>query len=352
MKQSRLSLVLEDNPELPAEGRILVVGAPADIDLSFLASDRLTLVQGFRPDHERLAARGYRVTPEAEGADYAAAIVLLPRARDAGRARVALACRLCRPGAPVWIDGQKTDGIDTMLRDLRARTEVSEPQSKAHGKIFRITADAGLLTGWEARDLVPAEGFVTRPGMFSAEAVDRGSMLLAAALPAGLSGRGADLGAGWGWLSAQVLSRPGVRLLHLVEAEHEALACARANVTDPRAEFHWADATAFKAPTTLDWVVMNPPFHQGRAADPALGAAFITAAAALLSPQGELWMVANRHLPYESVLAARFRDVSEVSAEAGFKIIRASHPLAKARGANRGAASAPAVRRGAARGRR
>ena len=59
----------------------------------------------------------------------------------------------------------------------------------------------------------------------------------------------------------------------------------------------------------MDAVVMNPPFHTGRTAEPGLGQAFITAAARLLAPQGQLWMVANRHLPYETALGGQFAHV-------------------------------------------
>ena len=51
-------------------------------------------------------------------------------------------------------------------------------------------------------------------------------------------------------------------------------------------------------------MIMNPPFHQGRAAEPDLGAAFIAAAARILKPHGRLMMVANRQLPYEAALDA------------------------------------------------
>ena len=46
----------------------------------------------------------------------------------------------------------------------------------------------------------------------------------------------------------------------------------------------------------LDFVVMNPPFHDGGAEDKALGVAFIEAAARMLARRGACWLVANRHL--------------------------------------------------------
>lgn len=329
MAYPRLALALSGADRLPGTGRILVIGAGGG--LAHLPQERTVVVQGVRPDHDLLAAEGWAVAPDLAGAggDFAAAVVFLPRARAAARDAVAEAARRVRPGGPVWVDGQKTDGIDPMLKDLRSRTAVSAPLAKAHGRIFRFAAGAEL-DDWLAGDLHPAPGFVTRPGVFSAEKVDPGSAILAEALPERLPQRVADLGAGWGWLAAQVLGRDGVGELHLVEADHAALACAGRNVTDPRARFHWADATRFRPGVPLDAVVMNPPFHSGRAADPSLGAAFIAAAAGMLAPSGRLWMVANRHLPYEAVLARHFREVTATGGDPAFKVLAAARPVAAA----------------------
>ncbi|WP_347311297.1 class I SAM-dependent methyltransferase [Defluviimonas sp. SAOS-178_SWC] len=332
MTHPRLSLALQGADHLPVSGSILVLGPGGATDLSDLPQDRAVIVQGFRPDHDALVAQGWTVVPQIAGTPdgFSAAIIFVPRARGAARAMVAEAAARVVAGGPVWIDGQKTDGIDTMLKDIRARAAVSAPVAKAHGKIFRF--DAGpRFDDWRATDLHPAPGFVTTPGVFSAEKVDHGSALLAEALPDRLPPRVADLGAGWGWLAAQVLARPGVEEVHLIEADRAALDCARRNITDPRARFHWEDATRFRPEASVDAVVMNPPFHTGRAAEPALGAAFIAAAAAMLVPSGRLWMVANRHLPYEAVLARHFREVAEIGGDGGFKLLTAARPVAAPR---------------------
>jgi 16S rRNA (guanine1207-N2)-methyltransferase len=252
-------------------------------------------------------------------------VVCLPRAKAQARALVAMAAALVVPGGPVAVDGQKTDGIDALLKEVRGRMVLSDALSKAHGKLAVLTAWPGLEDWADVQ--VDVAGFRTVAGVFSADGIDRGSALLAAALPAEMKGRVADLGAGWGYLAQAVLGRTGVKECHLVEAEADALDCARVNVTDERAVFHWADATTVKLPRVMDHVVMNPPFHQGRDADPGLGIAFIGAAARMLSPPGVLWLVANRHLPYDRVLTTLFRDVQDIGGDAGFRVIRASHPV-------------------------
>lgn len=329
MTHPRISLAIETFDPLP-EGPILVFGARESDDLSDLPKDRLTLIQGFAPDHAGLVARGFNVVADAAGLDegFAAAVIFLPRSKSLARAMIADA--RARTDGPMWIDGGKTDGVDSLLKDLRKRGAVSLPVSKAHGKIFAATS-ADDLADWRGVETIPAEGFITRPGVFSEGKVDRGSQLLAAALPLKLPAKVADLGAGWGWLSAQVLAVKGVEEVHLVEADHAALDCARRNINDPRAHFHWADATTFKSDFRFGAIIMNPPFHTTRDADPALGGAFIRAAARLISLSGNLYMVANRHLPYETVLRGQFKEVEEIIAPTGpdgaFKLFRAAKPL-------------------------
>ncbi len=320
----RLTLALEAGAvAIPSEGRIGVFGPSGDDDLSDLPKDRVTVVQGFRPDHDSFARQGFHVVPEA-GERFALSVVFIPRAKPAARARIAEAARLT--DGPLLVDGAKTDGIDGLLREVRSRAEVGDVISKAHGKIFPLSG--GDFGDWE--DPGPKEigdGFVTRAGVFSADAPDRGSLALAGALPARLGPRVADLGAGWGFLSRAILERDGVAELHLVEADHAALDCAKRNITDPRARFHWADATTFMPDSPVDTVVTNPPFHVSRTADPSLGRAFIEAARRILTPRGELWLVANRHLPYEKALRDAFREVSETGEDPSFKVFHASHPL-------------------------
>lgn len=331
MADPRISLALAAPGSLPPAGRILLLRPRAEHDLSGLPRARLHLVQGFRPDYEALAAQGYAVSPEPEGA-YAAAFVFVPRARAEAEALLAEATARVVPGGPIWVDGAKTDGIDGILKAARARLRVDEPISKAHGKIFRFASPGpDVLADWRGRRFNPAPGFTTVPGVFSAEAVDRGSALLGAALPARLPARVADLGAGWGWLSAQILAREGVEECHLIEAEHAALACAGENISDPRARFHWADARSFRPEARFGAVVMNPPFHTARSADPALGLAFIAAAQAMLSLSGTLYMVANRHLAYVAHLKTLFREVDELGDDPGYRLIRAARPMAAAK---------------------
>jgi 16S rRNA (guanine1207-N2)-methyltransferase len=325
MRSARLNLALESGTiVLPPDGPITVFGPRAGDDLSDLPQGRLTLVQGFRPDHDHFAALGYRTAGDGP---FAAALVCLPRAKADARALLAEAAASVLPGGMIAVDGQKTDGADAVFKECRTVLPgLADPLSKAHGKFFVMPAGF-VPRDWAAQPRVVAQGFTTCLGVFSADGPDPGSVLLAQALPADLPAKVGDLGAGWGYLSRAVLTRPGVKHLDVVEAERVALDCARINVVDARAQFHWADATRFRPDRLWGAVVMNPPFHQGREADPDLGIAFLHAAQRGLAPDGVLWLVANRHLPYERVLAGLFRQVEQIGGDAVFRVTRATAPI-------------------------
>lgn len=327
----RLSLALEGGGlTLPDGTRIAVFAPTVDTDLTPLRQDQCHIITGSKPDYEYFVALGYACATAPEGR-YGASLICLPRAKDRARALIAEAASIT--DGPVIVDGLKTDGIESALKACRKRADgCSGPINKAHGKLFWMES-APAMDDWRMGEPGEIEeGYVTAPGVFSADGIDPASRALADNLPETLGAHVIDLGAGWGYLSHRALSREAIRQIDLVEADHAALECARINVTDPRAQFHWADALRWRPETGADTVLMNPPFHTVRKADPALGRDFIAAAAEMLKPTGQLWMVANRHLPYEQTLAGLFAEVVEApGGDTKFKLLNARRPLRKKR---------------------
>ena len=230
------------------------------------------------------------------------------------------------------------EGAKTREADLRQLAGSVSVLSKHHCRVFwtapGAAIDTALQAQWAGGDVarriaspdLPGGGFQTRPGVFAWDRVDPASAMLAAALPNDLHGRVADFGAGWGYLALQVLARcPNVTSMDLYEADARALVLADANLADTKVpvHFHWQDVAA-GIEERFDAIVCNPPFHAlGRGDRPDLGRAFIAAAAAALDPGGSLWLVANRHLPYEEALGSGFGQVRTVAQQGGFKIIEA-----------------------------
>ena len=324
----RLTLALNGGGLLlPESGTIAVFHPRGDADLTNLPMERTVVIQPMRPDHDALSGLGYHCVTDTDATTgrFAASLIYLPRSKAQARGMIAAAAALT--DGPLIVEGQKTDGIDSLMRDVKKSAPLTGSLSKAHGKMFWLAANSTDWAGWATESSQIAVDFITVPGIFSADDIDPASKMLADHLPEKLGKCVADLGAGWGYLSARILERESVRRIHLVEADYTALNCARTNITDTRAQFHWADAMAWQSADKFDTVVMNPPFHIGRRADPALGRAFIGAAARLLVPSGQLWMVANRHLAYEAALGEKFGDVQEVAGDNRFKILRGVRPI-------------------------
>lgn len=321
MSNSRLSTAIDDGALVLPAGKIAVMRPPSNYDVASLNRDDMLVSQGFYPDFAAWTDAGYPVTARAEPAEVA--IVVVPRAKALARAMIAQAASWAKL---VVVDGMRTDGVDSIFKDCRKRLGDLPSIPKGHGRIFWF-AGTDKFADWIAP---PPEkgphGFYTTAGVFSDGAIDVGSALLAEALPEKLPAKMADFGAGWGYLAAPVLARKGVQTLDLVEAEALSLDCARLNVTDPRVRFHWADATQFQTKPGFDGMVMNPPFHTGRASEPHIGRAFIAAASRALASHGKLWMVANRHLPYEQTLREHFRNVEEIAGTGAFKVLHATRP--------------------------
>ena len=181
--------------------------------------------------------------------------------------------------------------------------------------------DDALAEG--APRLVGDLGLWSQPGIFSWNRVDPGTALLLKVLPQ-LAGRGADLGCGVGVLGHGVLASEKVTRLDLFDIDRRAVEAARRNLADARATVHWVDVVQGIGVTALDFVVMNPPFHNAGAEDRSLGQVFIRRAAEALRRGGRLWLTANRHLPYEAVLKPLFTHVTLVAEADGYKVIEAA----------------------------
>ncbi|CAN5150857.1 class I SAM-dependent methyltransferase [soil metagenome] len=215
-----------------------------------------------------------------------------------------------------------------MNKELTAFGCTIGESAKRHQRIC-VALKPATLTGIDAAiaDGAPrrleGDGLWTQPGVFSWDRLDPGSALLLKSLPA-LSGVGVDLGSGLGILAHAVLTSPKVTKLTLIDLDRRAVEAAKRNVNDPRVEIVWADARrGAELATGLDFVVTNPPFHDAGSEDKGLGQAFITAAAAMLRKNGVLWIVANRHLPYEAALNEHFKTVRPVADAGGFKVYEA-----------------------------
>jgi len=324
----------------PQAGDALFLRAREGAALHAHGARGFAATQPFKPEAERLQRIGAEMRDEdaLPAAGFPLVLVLPPRQREEARALLAKACMAVAAGGIVIASVANDEGAKSREADLRQLAGSVTTLSKHHCRVFwtrpDAAFDAALLAQWAKADAprlqksadVPGDGFRTRPGVFAWDRVDAASKMLADALPADLRGRVADFGAGWGYLSLQVLARcRQVTSLDLYEADARALALADDNLADAHlpVHCHWQDVSRGVG-ERFDAIVCNPPFHAlGRGDRPDIGRAFIAAAANALKQGGQLWLVANRHLPYEQALGDGFVQVNTIAQSGGFKIVHA-----------------------------
>lgn len=317
-------------PHAGKGSRVLFLGAEPGFGLPDGFDAALHMVQGFRPSFRALELAGHEIAPQAEGDGFDAALVLVGRHRGQNELRVAEALERTLSGGLIVVAGGKDDGIASLRKSIVDLVSLDGSLPKHHGIAFWLRQPGDIQAATALRTSNPnalIEGrFRTAPGMFSFEKIDEGSRFLVAHLPGDLRGDVADFCAGWGYLSADLVDRyPDISRLDLYEADFQSLEAARVNVGGASVQlgFHWLDLLAEPLQHQYDAIVMNPPFHRGRAAEPDIGSGMIRAAARALRPGGRLVMVANRQLPYETALAAAFSRHTELARNGGFKVLMA-----------------------------
>ncbi len=318
---------------LPHKGSSwLFLGAEADRDIEAVWTEVLTCLQPFKPDYLALQKAGFKAVPRLQGNEpFDGALILIGKHRGRNEAWLAAALNQVVPGAMIVVAGDKKLGIDSFRKTVETLAPVTDRLSKHHAVAFWFDRPE-VMDIDKTQSLVPKptrleNRFTTGPGMFSHAAIDKGSAMLVKHFEGRISGHVADFGAGWGYLASEILNHPGkLKSLALYEADFEALEAARLNVTstvETPVSFHWQDVKSEPIQEIFDTIVMNPPFHAGRGADPVMGQGFIAVAAKRLKPGGRLLLVANRQMPYEAGLKSLFKTVTPLEDDAGFKVIEA-----------------------------
>jgi len=290
------------------------------------------------PDLAEVAAGAAQFSPlvvgaqpleDAPAASLARLVIAAPPAVLERRYVLAQALRVLAPGAELVAMAAKDRGGARVRGELEAfGCDVAE-RSGRHQRICvtrRPAAPVGIETAITEGGprIVPQLGLWSQPGVFSWDRLDPGSAQMIP-IAGDFSGRGADLGCGIGVLSVATLASPNVTALTSIDIDRRAVLAAQHNLNDPRVRVIQHDLRAAPPPGLegLDFVVMNPPFHDGGQEDRRLGQLFIARAASLLRRGGICRLVANVGMPYEAALAEHFAAVRPLGVAGGYKLFEA-----------------------------
>ncbi len=316
-------------PFEPLYGEGVFAGARLHPDLPH----GMVLQQGFKSRARELEAEGFSVVSDlpARG-EFSHGFVLLPKNVDEAKYDVARVLKILNDVGVIAIAGANDAGGKRAKGILeRFGVEDIREHSANHARVAWGVKRDENDTVKEALDkgaprMVSETGFVSQPGLFAWNKIDKGSEILAACLPNDLRGAGADFGCGYGFLSRHVLQAcENVRSFSCIDADYRAVQACRKNLegAEKQLRYFWEDLTRAPSVRDLDFIVMNPPFHEGKKTDADIGKKFIETARDSLRHGGQLWMVANANLPYEDNARALFSSCQKITEKDGFKVFRA-----------------------------
>jgi 16S rRNA (guanine1207-N2)-methyltransferase len=167
----------------------------------------------------------------------------------------------------------------------------------------------------------------TRPGVISWEHLDEATRILLDTMVVHPGESVLDVGCGAGALGLTAVAAYGARRALLLDADADAVRCTARAIAEGElqaAEVRASDIAEAAGDERFDVVLTNPPFHVGKATALDLPRQFMADAWATLVPGGRLYLVANRTLPYERVLAEWFGTVRTVHDGRRFKVLSAN----------------------------
>ncbi|UNE54562.1 class I SAM-dependent methyltransferase [Bartonella machadoae] len=326
---------------LPFENHSLSPPLPNQSWLSFGLTElpvlewkqNLKVIAPWRPDFLKFTDAQFHCSPQIDKTlVYDGAFLRLSKYRGFNQNCFLDLLECVQPGGWIVIGGNKTAGAASMMKWVKTLIPITDKLSKNHGLVFWIQVpqqiDRQKIEQLRSPPLTFENKFQTCSGMFSHGRIDPGSAALACHINKIVSGKTADFGAGWGFLSYAALERSEkITTLDLYEADYNALKAAKKHLQDATTScpihFYWHDLVHEPIANLYDTIISNPPFHTQRTTDISLGQHFIINAAKCLKPSGKLLLVANRHLPYEKVLKDIFRTVLIHEKNDGFKVIEA-----------------------------
>ena len=138
----------------------------------------------------------------------------------------------------------------------------------------------------------------------------------------------ADLACGNGVLGLTYLRLHPNSQLSFVDESFQAIESTRINLLNnipgASAVAEAGDGLKTYADEEFDLVLCNPPFHQQNTVSTEIAKSLFLDAHRCLKPQGEFWLVANRHLGYHRILKNIFGNVSVRSSNPKFVILSAT----------------------------
>ena len=346
---SNTSQLLMRNSEWLSSKKMLLLGLPADgLGSQLLQEGVVSELHGLTRDFSvyRLIRSAWERGGSRQQLTYGAAlsdidtgydgvVLFLQKSKPLTDFWLEMALSNLSPGGCVWLLGENGEGIKSWRKRLK----------KTFGTVKNLdnARHCSLLEGSEP--ILPQESFrledryrcfdvgfdqkvlkvYSLPGVFSHGRVDVGTQVLLDTFQSVPKGKILDFGCGAGLIAGRLGLANQDCQLTLVDCDALALASARKTLAENNIKNVQVVASdgLSEVEGQFDWIVSNPPFHQGVKTHYAVTEQFLAESASLLVKGGELRIVANSFLRYQPIIEKAFGHCETMTTRNGFSIYRA-----------------------------
>lgn len=270
-------------------------------------------------------------------------ILFWPKAKQQGMMMLENWLDLLQSNQSLFLIGENRSGIKSISKPLKERgIQLSKVDSARHCVLYRVQLESAVqpfeLSDWYKEYQIAYDGsaqevsasklsIMSLPGVFSHGSLDLGTRILLDSLPTKIKGkRFADIGCGSGIISAYLARQYPEAQMTASDINALALAStqktAEVNQLDNLSAIP-SDGLSVYERRSLDLIITNPPFHEGLNTEYEVTLSLLREAPKHLAIGGQLILVANQFLDYESTLKQGFRTVKSLAETQGFKVLQA-----------------------------
>lgn len=339
------SQVLARNIELFDDKRVLIAGFNDDSLPQLLCESGANKVMAFGLDyhnhkvvsstnwHDNLTVQFSPYFDNGDNPKWQQLVVYWPKAKERALYFLANLLPHLEDGAEIYFVGDNKSGVKSAEKQVKGACDnFIKIDSARHCALYSATynqpAPAFNKDSWLKEYQVTVEGLtiniVSLPGVFSHGELDLGTQLLLGNLDHLKMKRTLDFGCGCGVIGTFIgLKRKDIPL-ELVDIDALAIESAKLTLAANNVE-----AKVYPSDGLSDLngkfatIVSNPPFHTGIKTDYRVPEEFIANAPKHLMDGGQLRIVANNFLRYESFMEQHFKRYEKVINDNKFKILSA-----------------------------
>jgi 16S rRNA (guanine1207-N2)-methyltransferase len=230
----------------------------------------------------------------------------------------------------VLIVGENKSGIKSLTKLTTERlADCVKVDSARHCVLFaanmRATQKRFILDDWLKPYSFTIKETVVKvvalPGVFSQNGLDIGTQVLLENVPKKVSGELLDFGCGAGVIASYYgIIFPNIEL-HLLDVSALALYSAQETLKLNKLTGHIFPSNSLSdLKGKYDYVISNPPFHQGLKTNYQATETFLSKIKPHLKPRGHVTVVANSFLRYQSIMEEEIGRTQVLAKQRGFSL--------------------------------